>query len=117
LLNLESLRADRGLIAQIDWDITPRQAFETYQLKAPGNQAGRGLSPVVYFYVSAWAGETPSLVLVRRGLKHSEELAAIAAPPDMLARAVEASRGAMVPKGQAELTDELSRWLKEKLDA
>jgi hypothetical protein len=117
LLDLNGLKADPKLVARIDWDLTPQEAFHTYQLKSPDNRRGGGLSPAYYFYVSAWAGAEPRLFLVRRELKNSEELAEIAAPEELLAAAVAAQEGAMVPKGQAALTPELKDWLQRALSS
>ena len=117
MLTLEELKADPGLVARIDWYITPREAFETYQLKSPGNWRGGNLAPVYYFYVSTWQDQEPRLFLVKRSLKHSEEIAEIQAPPELLRAAAEAEAGAMVPKGQAAIDEPLRRWLQDQLSA
>jgi len=115
MLGLEELKADPQLVAQIDWHITPQEAFETYQLKSPGNWRGGNLPPVYYFYISTWQGQEPRLFLVQRSLKHSEEIAEIQAPPELLRAAVAAQDKAMVPKGQAAISRELRDWLQERL--
>jgi hypothetical protein len=115
VLNLEELKNDPDLIARIDWHITPQEAFETYQLKSPGNWRGGNLTPVVYFYISTWKGEAPRLFLVERSLKHSQEIAEIEAPADLLQAAAAAQEKAMVPKGQAAIDDSLRKWLQENL--
>ena len=56
-MNLDDLKEKPDLLAQIDWDITPREAFEAYQLKSPGNSDYRDLKDVCYFYFSSWRGE------------------------------------------------------------
>lgn len=114
MLNLAGLRAHRELIAAIDWEITPRQAFEAYQLKSTGNWRHGSLSPVVYFMVSCWRGEN-KVVLVRRSLKQSEDLAEIQAPPAMVEACCARWEGEMIPRGQAPLSDELRDWLQTEL--
>ena len=115
MLSLEELKDDPELIARIDWFITPLEAFETYQLKSPGNWRGGNLPPVVYFYISTWKGEAPRLYLVERSLKHSQEIAEIDAPADLLQAAAAAQDKAMVPKGQAAIDDSLREWLQQTL--
>jgi len=117
MLSLEQLKADPALVARIDWYITPQEAFETYQLKSPGNWRGGNLQPVLYFYVSTWKGAAPRLLLVKRSLKHSEDIAEIQAPADLLRSAAQAQDMAMVPKGQAAIDEPLRRWLQESLSA
>jgi hypothetical protein len=117
VLSLQELKADPDLVAQIDWYITPQEAFETYQLKSPGNWRGGNLAPVIYFYISTWQDQEPRLFLIRRSLKHSEELAEIEAPPGLLQNAARAQAGAMVPKGQAAIDEPLRKWLQQALSA
>ncbi len=115
--SLEDIKADPALIARIDWHITPQEAFETYQLKSPGNWRGGSLPPVIYFYISTWKGQEPRLYLIERSLKHSEEIAEIVAPAELLQAAATAQDKAMVPKGQAAIDDPLRNWLQEMLSA
>lgn len=117
MLSLQELKSDPDLVAQIDWYITPQEAFETYQLKSPGNWRGGNLAPVVYFYISTWQGQEPRLFLVRRSLKHSEELAEIQAPAELLQNAAKTQDKAMVPKGQAAIDEPLRKWLQQALSA
>jgi hypothetical protein len=117
MLNLDDLKNDSALVARIDWHITPQEAFETYQLKSPGNWRGGSLPPVVYFYISTWKGESPRLYLVERSLKHSEEIAEVEAPADLLHAAAAAQDKAMVPKGQAAIDEPLRIWLQKSLSA
>ncbi len=116
MLDLEGLRQRPELLAAVDWQITPRQAFEAYQLKSTGNWRHGSLPPVLYFYVSCWRGEH-KVVLVRRSLKQSEELAEIAAPAGMISDCCAEREGEMVPRGQAPLSAELRDWLQRELAA
>jgi hypothetical protein len=115
MLSLEDLKNNPALVAKIDWHITPQEAFETYQLKSPGNWRGGNLQPVLYFYISTWKGQEPTLFLVERSLKHSQEIAEINAPTELLQAAAAAQDKAMVPKGQAAIDDPLRAWLQNQL--
>ena len=116
MMNLEEIKKDRELIKSIDWEITPRLAFETYQLKAVDNWRHGALSPVLYFYLSVWKGE-PRANLVRRGLKESEEIAEIQAPEELVRASAAEQDGEQMPTGQLPLGDRLRDWLREQLDA
>ncbi len=116
MLDLEELRKDRELVASIDWEMTPRQAFEAYQLKSVGNWRHRSLEPVHYFYLSTWKGR-PRLFLVRRSLKESQEIAEIQAPPELVAACAAGQEGQDMPRGQLPLDQELRDWLRRQLGA
>lgn len=114
MLSLEELCQRPELVQEIDWEITPRQAFEAYQLRSVDNWRHGSLDPVLYFYVSCWRGEN-KVFLLRRSLKHSEDVAQVEAPPEMVAACCSSQEGEMMPKGQAMLSDELRAWLQAKL--
>ena len=114
MMNLDDLRQKPDLLAEIDWEITPRQAFEAYQLKSPGNSGYRDLAEVVYFYFSSWRGEG-KVVLLRRTYKESETLAEIEPPAELARAALEAGEGADMPRGQLALNRDLRAWLKAEL--
>jgi hypothetical protein len=114
LLDLEGLKKRPDLIRAIDWDMTPRQAFEIFQLKGAEGWRHRGLSEVVYFYLSTWQGER-RLLLVRRSHVASEELAEIAAPAELLETCAREGEGEDMPRGQTAVSGELREWLRERL--
>ena len=115
MMNLAELKARPDLLAKIDWAITPRQAFEAYQLRSPGNYNYRDLKEVFYFYFSSWRGEA-KVVLVRRDYKESETLAEIDPPQDLAKAALQAGAGADMPRGQLPLNHDLKKWLTSVLD-
>ena len=83
MLDLAGLKKNPDLIQRIDWELTPGEAFDEYQLKSPQNWRRGGGGEVYYLYLSSWQGRN-QVVLVRRSLKESEELAVIQAPEDLV---------------------------------
>jgi hypothetical protein len=114
MLDLAGLKNHPEIIAAIDWEMTPRRAFEAYQIKSPGNWRHRGLAEVYYFYLSLWRGES-KLLLVKKGYVETEEIAEIAPPADLAARCAEACRGEEMPRGQCALDEPLKKWLRAEL--
>ncbi len=114
LLDLAGLKARPDLLAAIDWDMTPRQAFEIFQLKGAEGWRHRGLAETVYFYLSTWQGER-RLLLVSRSHLASQELAQIEAPPALLEACAAAGQGQDMPRGQLALDEPLRAWLMEEL--
>lgn len=112
----EELRADRGLIRAIDWEMTPALAFEVFQLKSAEAWRHRGQDEALYFYLSTWQGEN-KLYLVRRSLKHSETLAEVPAPPELIAARAAEAAGQDNPRGQLDPGPALIAWLKAQLQA
>ena len=114
VLDLAQLKECRDLVNAVDWDLTPQQAFETYQLKSRDNWRASATGEVLYFYVSAWQGEN-KVFLVRRTLKHSEEIAEIAVPDDLVAACVVEQEGSYIPRGQCPINDQVRDWLQAHL--
>ncbi|KIX11837.1 DVU0772 family protein [Dethiosulfatarculus sandiegensis] len=114
MLDLEGLKNNKDLVASIDWDMTPRKAFEEYQLKSVDNWKYHSDSPVCYFYVSTWRGEA-KLLLIRRSLKQSEELAEVSPPEDLMRDCISSQEGEDMPRGQLPLTPALKNWLYQEL--
>ncbi|MFH1058510.1 MAG: hypothetical protein V1797_07515 [Pseudomonadota bacterium] len=110
----EEIKADRELIAAIDWDMTPALAFEVFQLKSAEAWRHRGLDQAVYFYLSTWQGEN-LVYLVRRSLKETEELAIAPAPPELIAARATAAAGQDNPRGQCTPGEEIVAWLRAEL--
>lgn len=113
-LTWDELKALPGLIKAIDWEITPREAFEAYQLKSIDAWKNRNLPEAVYFYLSTWRGD-PRVLLVRRTYVDSQDLAEAPAPAELVAEAVRRGEGLDMPRGQLPLTPELKAWLKAEL--
>ena len=116
MLDLNELKQRPDLLRAVDWEITPREAFESYQLKSAGAHRHRNLQPVLYFYLSTWQNEN-RVLLVRRDYLDSETLAEIQAPPELIAGCLAELGGQEMPRGQLPLNDALKDWLREQLGA
>ncbi len=116
MLNLAELKARRDLLAAIDWELTPGEAFTAYQLRSKDNWRARDLPEVLYFYLSTWR-ERPRLMLCRRHYVASEELAAIEPPAELLPPLAELKGADELPRGQHPLPPALKAWLKKELAA
>ncbi len=110
MLTWDELKREKQILDLIDWDITPAQAFESYQIKSTGSWRNRGLEDVYYFYLSVWQGRG-RVVLVRRTFVHSEEIAEAPAPNGLVDAAMAEMDGRDYPRGQLPLNDELRQWL------
>jgi len=114
MLSMDELKQDRDLLGRIDWEITPQEAFETYQLKSVGNWRSAAAGEVLYFYVSAWQGEN-KVFLVRRSLKHSQELAELPVPGELVRACLRDQEGSYIPRGQCPIDQPIRRWLRQNL--
>lgn len=110
----QELRQRPDIIAAIDWDMTPAQAFEVFQLKSAEAWRHRGLEESLYFYLSVWRGEA-RVLLVRRSLKDSQELAEAPAPPELVQALAASAQGQEMPRGQIALDQPLKDWLRAQL--
>ena len=115
MLDLNGLKREKELLAAIDWDMTPKEAFESYQLRSAGNWRSKDLPEVVYFYLSTWQGKN-RVMLVRRHYVESEELAELALPPELESEVEAAGQGEQYPRGQLPLTGKLRDWLQRELE-
>ena len=116
MLTLSDLKARRDLVAKIDWDMTPQQAYEAYQIKSIGAWKNRSLPDVYYFLVAVWNQEA-KVQLVKRTLKDSEEIAEVEPPARLLADCVSAQAGDPPAYGQYPLDEGLKNWLRAELEA
>lgn len=114
MLTWAEVKADRALVAEIDWEMTPALAFEVFQLKSAEAWRFRGLEQAVYFYLSTWRGEN-RVYLVRRSLKETETLAEIPVPAELVAARVAEAAGQDNPRGQMALGAGIEAWLRAEL--
>ena len=84
MLTMEELRNRPDILGEVDWEITPQQAFEAYQIKSINAHRHRNLKDAVYFEIYVHQGRAV-LKLVRRTYKDSEDLALLPAPPELTA--------------------------------
>lgn len=114
LLSWQELKNSPPIIGLIDWEMTPAQAFEAYQIKSIDAWKHRGLEDVYYFYVSTWQGRG-QVILVRRTMVDSQEIAVAPAPETLVAACLAAGDGQQYPRGQLPLDEPLRQWLRAEL--
>ena len=112
MFDLRGLKDHPEILSQVDWEITPRQAFEAYQIKSRDSWKYRGLAEVYYFYLSLWKGES-KIILMKRGYVESQEIARLDPPADLAAKC--AADCEQMPRGQCALDEPLKKWLKAEL--
>ena len=117
--DLEELQKHREIIDQLDLEMTPEKAVETFLewgtgwarkddfVRYPGQES-------YYFVVYDW--EKPlRLTLVRRDMKTMEELAKIDAPVELIQKAIEEG-GRKPGVGVYAISEKLREWLKKTLN-
>ncbi len=114
MLTWDELRGRRDIIAAIDWQMTPQEAFESYQLKGREGWRARSLPQVYFFYLSVWRGQA-KVLLVRRAIKDSEEIAEAPVPADLRAALAARAEGEQMPRGQIALDQAIRDWLRAEL--
>lgn len=114
IYGLEGLKNHPEILSEIDWEMTPRRAFEAYQIKSRENWKHRSLPEVYYFYLSLWKGES-KIVLIKRGHVESEEIAGIDPPVDLAAECAAQCEGKQMLRGQCALNEPLKKWLRAEL--
>ncbi|MCB2226988.1 MAG: hypothetical protein KQH53_09960 [Desulfarculaceae bacterium] len=113
-LSWDELKARPDILGKIDWEITPAQAFEAFQIKSAEAHRHRGLGQAYYFYLSVWRGER-RVLLIKRTYTHSEDIAEAPAPAELMERAASEGQGQDMPRGQLPLSPELKDWLRGEL--
>ena len=115
---LDELLRHREIIDNIDWEMTPEKAVETYLewgtgwtrkddfVRYPDQEA-------LYFVIYDW--EKPSQVtLIKRSMHDADEIAKIPVPAEFVERSVQEG-GRKPGVGVYALTEELKEWLQELL--
>jgi len=113
---MAGLKKRRDLVGRIDWEITPQEAFQTYQIKSPGAWKQRNLPDAVYFHIMVDQGRA-RLVLVQRTMKDSQEVAEIEAPAELMVAGLPSREGKPPPHGHYPLSEPLKAWLRAELGA
>lgn len=117
--DLEELKNHREVIDQLDWEMTPEKAVETYLEWGTGwsrkdDFVRHADQEAYYFVVYDW--EKPlSVTLVRRDVKEMEEIAKIEAPRDLIQKTI--YEGGKKPGvGVYSVNEELKDWLRKALN-
>ena len=115
---IDELKDHREIIDNIDWEMTPEKAVETYLEWGTGwsrkvDFVRRPDQEALYFVIYDW--EKPAQVtLIRRTMKEADEIAKIHVPEEMVRKAVE-DAGRKPGVGVYAISDELKAWIKEAL--
>jgi hypothetical protein len=114
MISWEELKTSANIIRKIDWDITPQEAFEAYQIKSINAWKHRNLPDVIYFHIFVWQGRQ-SVYLMKRTYRDSEEIAEAPVPPDMITDCLAPMGGSSAPTGHYAINDPIKGWLKKEL--
>jgi hypothetical protein len=116
--DLEELSNHREIIDQIDWEMTPEKAVETYLEWGTGWARKDDFvrykgQESYYFVVYDW--EKPlRITLIRRDMKEMDEIAQIDAPQELIEEATRES-GYKPGVGVHAINDALRDWLRKAL--
>ena len=103
-----------GSLSRIDWEITPQQAYEAYQIKSIDSWKYRDLPDAYFFVIYVWKNQG-RLHLIKKTYKDTEEIAEIEPPEELLRASMTEQGGDPTPQGQYAVTGELRTWLRNQL--
>jgi hypothetical protein len=114
-MELQDIREDRGLVNDIDWEMTPEEAIVLYLEWGNNWSHGRMIKSrddiSHYFVITSWE-DPPRVLFIRRSTEGADELAEIELPDPVKSRFLESIQG---NKGVWGLTDDVRGWLQEQL--
>ena len=92
MLNISELKADRQLVNEINWEMTPDKAIEMYLEWGTGWIRGHDFvssadQESVYFVLYDWEEDPPVVTLLRRSMEEVEEIAKVEVPAELFYRA------------------------------
>ena len=114
MYTLEELKSQKDILGRIDWEMTPQEAFQSYQIKSINSWKQRDLEDAYYFSINVRKGE-PQVLLIKKTIKDSEELAEIPVPRDLVMASLPKMRGRDVPHGHYPLDNAVRDWIKQEL--
>jgi hypothetical protein len=117
--DMEELSNHREIIDQLDWEMTPEKAVETYLEWGTGwarkDDFVRYIGQESYYFV-VYDWEKPLRVtLVQRDMKEMDEIAKINAPRELIEGAIRES-GYKPGVGVHAINEPLKHWLKKALN-
>jgi hypothetical protein len=117
---LEDLKARRDIVNQLDWEMTPEIAIETYLEWGTGwsrKETSVRFPDQESFYFVIYDWEQPLRVtLIRRDVKEMEEIAKLETPEELIRESIEES-GRKPGVGVHAINEKLKQWLKTALNA
>lgn len=115
MIEFEHLSRHKDILKGIDWDLTPQEAFEAYQIKSPKGWTYRSL-PDVYLFVIYVYKQEAKVILMKRTLKDSEEICLIPVPEPLVSACVTRQGGDIAPHGQYAIDEPIKEWLRIQLN-
>lgn len=117
--DLDELKRNREIVDQLDWEMTPEKAIETYLEWGTGwsrkdDFVRYAAQESFYFVIYDWE-DPPCVTLLRRDSKGVDEIAKLDAPRDLIEKAI-ADGGRKPGVGVYAINEELKGWLKEALN-
>ena len=119
MLTREELKADRKLVNNIDWSMTPEKAIEMYLEWGSGWIRGNDFVSTmgqesIYFVLYDWL-TPPRVTLIRRTTAGAEEIAEVEVPEDLFMKAWKED-GDRPGVGVHALNQELKEWVCKAVD-
>ncbi len=111
----KELKERRDIMSRVDWDMTPQEAFENYQVMSPDTWKKRNLEDAYFFEVFVRINEQPRVMLIRRTMKDTEELAEMPVPRDLVMASLPRKNDGGVPFGHYPLDGPVREWIQEEL--
>lgn len=92
MLSEKELKADRHLVNEIDWEMTPEKAIEMYLEWGTGWIRGHDFvrsadQESIYFVLYDWEEDPAVVTLVRRTVEGAEDIAKVEVPEDLFHQA------------------------------
>ncbi len=119
LWDLKELKGHQEVIAQLDLEMTPEKAIETFLEWGTGwarkDDFVRYVGQESYYFVIYDWEQPLGLTLIRRNMEGMEELARIEAPPDLIEEAI-AQGGRKPGVGVYAINEPLKDWLRKELN-
>lgn len=120
MIVLDELKADRTIIDNIDWDMTPERAVETYLEWGTGwarkdDFVRYADQESLYFVIYDWE-EPLQVTLVKRNTQELEEIAKLDAPIELIQESIR-DCGRKPGVGVYSINERLKSWLQNRLNA
>lgn len=117
--NAQELKNHRNIVDQLNWEMTPEKAVETFLEWGTGwsrkdDYVRYGGQEAYYFVIYDWE-KPPQVTLVRRTSREAEEVAKIEVPEEMVQKAIH-DAGRKPGVGVYAIDDEIKAWLKDLLN-
>ena len=115
MLSEQELKANRRLVNEIDWSMTPEKAIEMYLEWGTGWIRGNDFvssqdQESIYFVLYDWEEDPTQVTLVRRTVEGAEDIAKVEVPPELFIQAAK-DDGYKPGVGVHPLNRQLKEWV------